>query len=42
MGAMHAIEAFKEYLAKYHPDLNETSFLEQLENFRQLLSRRMK
>ena len=42
MGAMHAIEAFKEYLKTYHPDLNETSFLEQLENFRQLLSRRMK
>lgn len=39
---MHALEAFKEYLQKFHPDLDEGRFLEQLERFRQLLSSRLK
>lgn len=42
MGRMHALEAFKDYLTKFHPDLDEGRFLEQLEHFRQLLSSRMK
>lgn len=42
MGSMHAIEAFKEYLQKFHPELDNDSFLHQLENFRQLLSHRLR
>lgn len=39
---MHALEAFKEYLQRFHPDLDEGHFLQQLEHFRQLLSLRLK
>ncbi len=42
MCRMHALEAFKDYLQKFHPDLDEERFLEQLEDFRQLLSHRLK
>ncbi len=42
MGRMHALEAFKDYLTRFHPDLDEGHFLEQLENFRRLLMARMK
>lgn len=42
MSAMHAIEAFKDYLTKFRPDLDDDHFREQLENFRRLLSSRMK
>ena len=38
----HAINAFKEFLMKFYPDLDEGQFLKQLEEFRQLLSKRIK
>ena len=41
-GRMHAINAFKEFLMKFHPDLDNDQFLHQLEEFRQLLSKRIK
>lgn len=41
-GRMHAINAFKEFLMKFYPDLDEDQFLKQLEEFRQLLSKRIK
>ncbi len=41
-GRMHALEAFKEYLTKFCPNLDEGQFFSQLENFRQLLSQRIK
>lgn len=42
MGSMHAIEAFKDYLAKFHPELDNESILQRLEDFRQLLSNRLR
>lgn len=42
MGSMHAIEAFKEYLTKYHPELDGDAFLHRLEDFRKLLSLRLR
>lgn len=41
MASMHALEAFKDYLAQYHPELDKESFQEQVEHFRKLLSNRM-
>lgn len=42
MGRMHALEAFKDYLCQFHPELDEQRVLQQLEHFRQLLSKRLK
>ena len=42
MGNMHALEAFKDYLRTFHPDVDDHSMLEHLERFRQLLSARQK
>ena len=42
IGRMFAIEAFRDYLMKFHPDLDESHFRKQLEHFRQLLSSRLK
>ncbi len=42
MGSMHAIEAFKDYLTKFHPDLDDDAFQRRLEDFRQLLSHRLR
>ena len=39
---MQAIEAFKDYLKHFQPDLDDNHFLEQLERFRQFLSSRLK
>lgn len=42
LARMRAMEAFKDYLQHFHPDLDDNHFLEQLERFRQLLSARLK
>ena len=42
MCRMHALEAFKDFLNKFNPDLDEGQFLRQLEEFRRLLSQRLK
>ncbi len=42
MGRMYALSTFKEYLMKFHPDLDNEHFIEQLEYFRRALSLRMK
>ena len=42
MGRMQAIEAFKDFLTKFKPDLDEGQFLRLLEEFRRLLSQRLK
>lgn len=42
LARMRAMEAFKDYLQHFHPDLDDNRFLEQLERFRQLLSARLK
>ncbi|MBQ8051179.1 MAG: hypothetical protein IJ197_06340 [Bacteroidaceae bacterium] len=42
MGRMHALEAFRDYLMRFHPDLDDNGVLEQIERFRQLLSSRLK
>lgn len=39
---MHAIEAFKDYLHTYRPDLDDSLVLEETERFRRLLSARQK
>lgn len=42
MGCMHALEAFKDYLKQFHPDLDDSDFLKQVEQFRHYLSARLK
>ena len=42
MCRMHALDAFRDYLRTFHPDLDDTRFIEHLERFRQLLSQRLK
>ena len=42
MGRMHALEAFRDYLMRFHPDLDDNGVLERIERFRQLLSSRLK
>ena len=42
MGRMHALEAFRDYLMRFHPDLDDNGVLERIERFRQLPSSRLK
>ena len=41
-GRMHAMEAFREYLQRFHPELDESHFVEQIDRFRQILSSRLR
>ena len=42
MGRMQALEAFREYLQHFHPDLDESHFVEHIDRFRQILSSRLR
>ena len=41
MCRMHALEAFREYLLKFNPELTDHQFAEHIDRFRQLLAARL-
>lgn len=41
MCRMHALDAFKDYLSKFHPDLDNDQLARHFDEFRQLLTSRL-